>query len=95
MWFEGRAREEAGGREGGEGERGKGGGREGAGRDVVRVYSAASATSLGVGNTGHTPDPPQQNPTVRQNVFEWVWKDVVVEGGEESGNGGNKRGGRL
>ena len=63
MWFEGRAREEEGGREGGEGERGKGGGREGAGRDVVRVYSAASATSLGEGNTGHTPDPPQQNPT--------------------------------
>ena len=72
-----------------------GGGREGARHDVVHVYTVASATSLGEGNTGHTPAPPQQNPTVRQNVFEWVRKDVVVEGGEKSRNRGNRRAGRL
>ena len=85
---------EEGGREGGEGERGKGGGQgkwrqgaeqSGAERNVVHVYSVASATSLGAGNTGHTPDPPQQDRTVQQNVLGWMWKDVVVEGGVESG----------
>ena len=30
---------------------------------VVQVSSGASATSLGEGNKGHTPDPPQQNPS--------------------------------
>ena len=30
---------------------------------VVFVCSRASATSLGEGSKGHTPDPPQQNPT--------------------------------
>ena len=32
----------------------------------------ASATSLGVGNKGHTPDPPQQDPTALPG--QWMWR---------------------
>ena len=33
---------------------------------VVFVFGGASATSLGEGDKGHTPDPPQQNPTAHK-----------------------------
>ena len=42
--------------------------------DSRTQYSEASAASLGVGNKGHTPDPPQQNPTGRSSEHKWLWK---------------------
>ena len=40
---------------------------------VVLVYGEASATSLGAGNKGYTPDPPQQNPTGWPTERERLW----------------------
>ena len=48
--------------------------------DSRTQYSEASATSLGVGNKGHTPDPPQQNPTGWSSEYKWLWK---VDGVDE------------
>ena len=42
--------------------------------DLQAEYSEASATSLRVGNKGHTPDPSQQNPTGQTSQHEWLWK---------------------
>ena len=45
----------------------------GTNRDVVFVHREASATSLGAGNEGHTPDPPQQDPTALPVLWMWMW----------------------
>ena len=39
-----------------------------------RCHLGASATSLGEGNKGHTPDPPQQDPTVILGRLQLHWE---------------------